>query len=48
MKNRVALYCPWHHWSFDIENGCSMHDPDHTKIKSYDVKVEGDDLVIYA
>ena len=42
------LYCPWHHWSFDVENGCSMHDPEKTKIKSYDVKVEGDDVVFYA
>ncbi|WP_209123297.1 Rieske (2Fe-2S) protein [Alkalihalobacillus sp. BA299] len=42
------LYCPWHHWSFDIENGCSMHDPENTKVKTYDVKIEGDDLVIYA
>ncbi|MBU8906242.1 Rieske (2Fe-2S) protein [Desertibacillus haloalkaliphilus] len=42
------LYCPWHHWSFDVENGCSMHDPENTKIKTYDVKVENDEVVLYA
>ncbi|WP_338452742.1 Rieske (2Fe-2S) protein [Niallia oryzisoli] len=42
------LYCPWHHWSFDVENGCSMHDPEKTKVKTYDVKIEGDDVVLYA
>jgi len=42
------IYCPWHHWSFDIENGCSAHDPERVKVKTYEVKVEGDDLVIYA
>lgn len=42
------LYCPWHHWSFDVENGCSAHDPANTKIKTFDVKIEGEDVVIYA
>ena len=42
------LYCPWHHWSFDVENGCSMHDPENTKVKTFDVKIEGDDVVVYA
>ncbi|WP_458413481.1 Rieske (2Fe-2S) protein [Schinkia sp. CFF1] len=41
------LYCPWHHWAFDVETGCSMHDPSSTKIKTYDVKIEGEDIVIY-
>ena len=42
------LYCPWHRWSFDLETGCSEHDPDNQKVKTYDVKVEGEDIVLYA
>lgn len=41
------IYCPWHHWSFDIETGCSMHDPENVKIKTYDIKIEGNDVVLY-
>ncbi|MDR7075951.1 nitrite reductase/ring-hydroxylating ferredoxin subunit [Neobacillus niacini] len=42
------IYCPWHHWSFDVETGCSMHDPENTKIKTFEVKVEADEVVVYA
>lgn len=42
------IYCPWHHWSFDVETGCSMHDPENTKIRTFDVKIEGDEVVLYA
>ncbi|MDR7075755.1 nitrite reductase/ring-hydroxylating ferredoxin subunit [Neobacillus niacini] len=42
------IYCPWHRWSFDLETGCSDHDPANEKVKTYDVKVEGNDLVVYA
>lgn len=47
-KQGGVLYCPWHHWSFDVENGCSVHDPENTKIKTFDVKIEGDEVVVYA
>ena len=47
-KKDGYLYCPWHHWSFDIETGCSAHNPENVKVKTYEVKIEGDDLVIYA
>ena len=46
-KQGEVIYCPWHHWAFDVESGCSVYDRD-TKVKTYDVKVEGDDLVLYA
>lgn len=42
------IYCPWHHWSFDVETGCSMHDPENTKIRTFEVKIEDDDVVVYA
>lgn len=46
-KKGEVLICPWHHWGFDIESGCAVYGKDQ-KIKTYDVKVEGDDLVLYA
>jgi nitrite reductase (NADH) small subunit len=46
-KQSSYLYCPWHHWSFDIETGRSAHDPS-VKVKTYEIKIEDDDLVIYA
>ncbi|WP_091275291.1 Rieske (2Fe-2S) protein [Alteribacillus persepolensis] len=46
-KQGEVLYCPWHHWSFDVETGCSVYD-EKIKVKTYDVKVEGDDVVLYA
>ncbi|MBM4761828.1 Rieske (2Fe-2S) protein [Bacillus sp. B15-48] len=47
-KQGGYIYCPWHHWSFDVENGCSMHDPENTKIKTFNVSVENDEVVVYA
>lgn len=40
------VYCPWHHWGFDVKTGESHQDPS-IKVKTYDVQIEGDDLVIY-
>ncbi|MEH7177990.1 Rieske (2Fe-2S) protein [Neobacillus vireti] len=47
-ENGGHIYCPWHHWSFDVKTGCAEHDPDRFKVKTYDVKVEGNDLVVYS
>lgn len=32
--------CPWHAWEFDIRTGQSWCDPERTKVKTYDVRVE--------
>jgi nitrite reductase/ring-hydroxylating ferredoxin subunit len=32
--------CPWHGWEFDLRTGKSWCEPDRTKVRSYDLKVE--------
>jgi 3-phenylpropionate/trans-cinnamate dioxygenase ferredoxin subunit len=32
--------CPWHGWEFDLCTGKSWCEPDRTKVRSYDLKVE--------
>lgn len=35
------LRCPWHGWEFDIKTGRSIFNPHKTRVKTYDVTVEG-------
>ncbi len=37
--------CPWHAWEFDIRNGACTTVP-QDRIKSYKIKLEGDDILI--
>jgi 3-phenylpropionate/trans-cinnamate dioxygenase ferredoxin subunit len=40
------LRCPWHGWEFDLRTGKSWCEPDRTKVRSFDLKVEsGGELV---
>jgi 3-phenylpropionate/trans-cinnamate dioxygenase ferredoxin subunit len=40
------LKCPWHGWEYDIRTGQSWCDPNDTRVKAYDVKLEpGETLV---
>jgi 3-phenylpropionate/trans-cinnamate dioxygenase ferredoxin subunit len=32
--------CPWHGWEFDLRSGQSWFDPVHTRVRSYEVRVE--------
>jgi nitrite reductase/ring-hydroxylating ferredoxin subunit len=32
--------CPWHGWEFDLKTGKSRCEPDRTRVRSYDLKVE--------
>ena len=32
--------CPWHGWEFDLRTGRSWCEPDRTKVRSYELKVE--------
>ena len=34
------MRCPWHGWEFDLRTGKSRCEPDRTKVRSYDLKVE--------
>ena len=42
--DRTAVYCPWHHWKFDIESGESL-DSEHHAVPSYETKIE--DGIVY-
>jgi 3-phenylpropionate/trans-cinnamate dioxygenase ferredoxin subunit len=32
--------CPWHGWEFDLRTGKSRCEPDRTRVRSYEAKVE--------
>jgi 3-phenylpropionate/trans-cinnamate dioxygenase ferredoxin subunit len=38
--------CPWHGWEFDLRTGKSRCEPDRTKVRSYDAKVEPGEVLI--
>lgn len=40
------LKCPWHQWEFDIKTGRALFDAS-LRVKTYSVKQEGDEIVIY-
>ena len=39
------LRCPWHGWEFELRTGKSRCDPERTKVRSYDLKVEPGDAL---
>src|SRR5689334_7961412 len=45
MEGQV-LRCPWHGWEFDMQTGVGLYDPyRHERVATYEVGVEGDDVV---
>jgi nitrite reductase (NADH) small subunit len=41
--NKVV--CPWHGWAWDVTSGEAAHNP-AAKIKTYAIKIEGDDVLV--
>ncbi len=41
-RDGEILRCPWHGWEFDITTGRSIFNPHNTRVKTYEVTVEGD------
>jgi len=39
MEGKV-IRCPWHKFEFDLDTGRSLHDPEHMRVKTYEVTVE--------
>jgi nitrite reductase/ring-hydroxylating ferredoxin subunit len=35
------LRCPWHGWEFDLTTGRSVFNPHRTRVRSYEVTVDG-------
>lgn len=42
-----VLSCPWHGWEFSLETGESLFDPERYRVKTYEVQVEGERVVLY-
>lgn len=40
------LRCPWHSWEFDIKTGCSLTEPDEVKVRTYQVLIEDETVLI--
>lgn len=41
----TTVTCPWHAWEFDVRTGACKTVP-QDRIKSYKIKLEGDDILI--
>ena len=41
-----VVTCPWHGATFDIFTGAALTDPAYEGVKTYNVKVQGDDLLV--
>ena len=41
----TSVTCPWHGWEYDVASGACQMDPS-LKMQTFDVKVDGDDLLI--
>ena len=43
--NGTTVTCPWHGWEYDVRSGECQMDPS-IKVQQFDVKVQGDDVLI--
>jgi nitrite reductase (NADH) small subunit len=43
----TVVRCPWHNWSFDLASGIHCYD-ESEKIRTYEVKTDGDQVILYA
>lgn len=39
--------CPWHGFKFRLKDGRSLSNSDRMRVRTYEVLVEGDDVVAY-
>jgi len=42
-----VVICPWHGWRYDVTTGANEMNPSVT-VEKYEIKVEGDDLLVGA
>ena len=41
----TTVTCPWHGWEYDVTSGACQMNP-AVKVQTFDVKVDGDDLLV--
>ena len=46
-RHNEILRCPLHGWGFDIKTGESLFDAEKCKLKTYEIRQEGDSIVLY-
>ena len=46
LDGKIAI-CPWHGWRWDVTNGVNQLNP-AVSVKTYEVKVEGEDVSVAA
>ena len=46
-ENGTVVRCPWHNWPFRLDSGEHCLDPNQ-KIRTYDVRLEGDQVILCA
>lgn len=46
-KHNDVIRCPWHGWEFDLETGRSLLEPDRVGLKTYEVTVEDDQVILH-
>ena len=46
-RDKEILRCPLHGWGFDIKTGESVFNDKNCKLKTYDVRQEGNSIVLY-
>jgi nitrite reductase (NADH) small subunit len=47
VRDGEFIYCPWHQWGFELSTGTTAVKPEWT-IRTYPVRVEGDDVIVTA
>ena len=45
-RDGEILCCPWHGWQFDIKTGCSLVDPEKTRVRTYSIRVADGRVVV--
>ena len=43
--SNTTVTCPWHGWEYDVTSGACQMDSS-IKVQKFDVKVEGDDILV--
>jgi nitrite reductase/ring-hydroxylating ferredoxin subunit len=46
-RHNEIIRCPWHGFEFDCKTGCTVHDQGDLRIKTYDVVIESDHIVVH-
>jgi 3-phenylpropionate/trans-cinnamate dioxygenase ferredoxin subunit len=46
LSDDFVLRCPWHGYEFDLATGVCPADPEHVRVRVYEVRVENGNVVL--